>query len=250
MALGPPPCPLPFPRAIFRLGAFVSFSFAGSFGAPELAFGRWRQSSIQAAELPYRHFPDSGLVCFHSGPSLQFWTANSFYCGRGQRETSVALGSPPVSSLFHTSFAECCALLRWGGQLAAAFFLTLAALHLLALWRLVLSAVPGGRSPLLNLLSFGCAIVPACVALPWDSVSSPSHADKVTRGHYYSSRRHVPRVPFWARLPFCFWALPIQVWAVPPELASALTEAHAALTPDPGEPSSVSGGVLGSNQGS
>ena len=247
VALGPPPCLLPLPCVLSRLEALVSFSVANSFVAPELVFDWWSLPSTQGTDSSFCHCPDPGLMRLHSGP-FHHWKATPFYRGRGQRETSVALGSPPASNPPQACFPTCFPLLQWGGQLAVAFFLTLAALHLLVLWRLVVLALPGGRSPLLNLLSFSCAYVPACMALSWGSVGSPGRIDKTMRGRQRPNRNNL-RAPLWARLLFCFWALPTQVWAVPPEVASAITGAYAALTPDPGELSAASGGATAPNQG-
>ena len=150
----------------------------------------------------------------------------------------MALGSPPATNPPQSDFASCFSFLAWGGHLAVAFLLTLAALHMLVLWRLVLSAIPGERSPLLNLLSVPCAAVPAGVALAWGPTSGPGLADRIMQRQVHPNRRHAPKVPFWFRLLLCLGVLPAQVWAVPPEIASALTEAYVADR----------GSAVGSNQ--
>ena len=131
----------------------------------------------------------------------------------------------------------CFPLLSTWDDPAIAFFLALAGVHLLALWRLLLRALPGGRSPMQSFLSVPCAAVPGAIILPWGVVGRPIFAESISchdKRHKWKPRP--ARIPFWFRALLWLGAFPVQVWAVPPELAAALTEAHHALTPDPGGP--------------
>ena len=113
-----------------------------------------------------------------------------------------------------------------------AFLFTLAVLHLLVLWRLLVCASPGGRSPLKSLTFVPCAKVPMALVLPWGYACCPAYAATVEPK---DRRRALGQrsLPFWFRVLVLLGSLPAPVWGVPQDIASALTEAHAAVTPDP-----------------
>ncbi|CAE7942823.1 unnamed protein product, partial [Symbiodinium necroappetens] len=143
-------CPAP-PKVL----PFSHRDFSGSIGVV-LARGL-REAPVQIGDWLTSRSPCDGRselshVCL-------LLSATSYHFCRGQRETSVALGSPPandVSSLMWDLVVTC---VVQGGSIAAAFLVTIAAIHLLVLWRLLLN-------------------VPIALVLPWGYATSPQHSRK------------------------------------------------------------------------
>ena len=186
---------------------------------------------------------DSGPAPFFKSQGFPLLPVEYLYHSRCLREISVAQGSPPANASFASWRVYALGCIAHGGSLAAALFITVAALHLLVLWRLLLQAVPGGRSPLKNLLCVPCATVPSTLVLPWGCICTPAQAKVPWKRAPRCATAGRSQIPFWLRLLMIAGTLPVPVWAVPPDFASAVTDAYATFTPDPH--SSGSGSAAG-----
>ena len=247
VALGPPPCLLPFPQhtVLNPVGSTISSSTQRKATGPVVPLGAPRppfpfpifgsnptsaQAQVQTEDWLTPCFPFDGRS-EPSHVSLPLSATSCQFC-RGQRETSVALGSPPANDFSSLMWGLVLICVVQGGSLAAAFLVTTAAIHLLVLWRMLLSAIPGGRSPLKSLLCVPCAKVPTALVLPWGYACRPACAGIAKpRARCVVPGRRPP--PFWFRVLVLLGSLPVPIWAVPQDVASALTEAHAVFAPDP-----------------
>ena len=247
VALGPPPRLLPFPQHLVSnpAGSTIFPCTHSAASCPAALFGVFKPqpfsppfgSSLASAPAPMQSIdgvapcPSSDACCELSKARPSLFLAPQHFC-RGQREISVALGSPPADVFLSLLWDLVVFCAVQGGSLSAAFLFTLAALHLLVLWRLLVCASPGGRSPLKSLMHVPCAKVPTALVLPWGYTCCPAYAATVEPKARRRALGQRP-LPFWFRVLALLGSLPVPVWGVPQDIASALTEAHAAVTPDP-----------------
>ena len=197
-------------------------------------------------------FKSSAIVITLTGSTQGFAFYRTPFClgslfrgplvGRA-RGRSVALGCPPTS-LPRTSCVpwESGTRPTWGAFVwlfscadqVVAFFITLQALFLLAMWRLLVRALPGRSSPLSRFLLFPSASATDGLVLPLGGfrvvqgdLSHRGKGDRVMRPPGPSlpdfSRRTFG--PSWLLLALGFASLPAQVWAAPKGLHEALSHA-------------------------
>ena len=134
-------------------------------------------------------------------------------------------------------------LLATLGNLVCPFFCTLLLLSFLALWRLLVLAIPGGSSPLHKLASIPSAALSPRILLAWQGVGTPfappehRHFRVVPRHRHLRKGREVcpaGRRGFCRFLLTCF-SLPVQVWAAPKPWSEAVNVliAAARIMPEP-----------------
>ena len=155
----------------------------------------------------------------------------------------TCIGGSGTSALLGLDCNFAYSLLDALGMLVCPFYITLLLLFLVALWRSLVRAIPGGPSPLRRFASIPSATVPSQVLLVCHKLGSPSDipshgvCPKATGGRKPRARGTAFSSGYFG---FCHcllacFSLPIQVWAAPKPWSEAVNVliAAARMMPEP-----------------
>ena len=210
--------------------------------------GRVRDRSVALGCPPTSPRESTRLyMAFHEPSffgSLSCWGSSDGVCLVGRvRGRSVALGCPPTSkpctllafrALAMLPTCEVPAWLHLCIVQLEAFFIALQALFALALWRLLVRALPGRSTPLAKLMLLPCAAGTDGLVLPlggYRGAQGIVDPNGVRTSRQRRLGRPLPSLSrcsvWWLRLltAFGLFSMPVQVWAAPKGLREALSHA-------------------------